>query len=163
MKRLLYILMIATVGLTACNKSINPQQETTSVQESVSSQQYTFTATSASPLGGRNIQLTSGYNLEVGQHSVVATLPYYGRAYTAPVDPNYGGVRFNSKRFRYTATQDAKGSWDILIVPEDVPDVQQLRLNITTDGYATLYVTNTNRQAISYNGYVSKNKVATAE
>lgn len=162
MKRLLYICMIAA-GLTACNKSINPQQESTAVQQSVNAQQYTFTATSASPLGGRNVQLTSGYDLEVSQHAVVAILPYYGRAYTAPIDPNYGGVRFNSKRFRYTATQDAKGSWDILIVPEDVPDVQQLRLNITSDGHATLYVTNTNRQAISYDGYISKNKVATAE
>ncbi len=136
-------------------------QESSVIQEAITTQNYTFSVESVQPLGGRSIPMTPGYDLIINSSSVVATLPYFGRAYFPPTDPTQGGFRFTSNKFRYSVTSGDKGSWSIQIIPEDVENVQELHLSIGTDGYATLHVTSVNRQAISYYGYVSKNKVAT--
>jgi hypothetical protein len=160
MKRWLYI--TAFLSLAACSKSLSPE-ETKAIEQTVSSQAYIFKAESVSPLSGRNIQLTPGYDLQVSNNTVIAMLPYFGRAYTAPIDPAQGGIRFTSKRFRYSSTANNKGEWDILITPEDVSDVQQLRLSVSSGGRATLNVTSRDRQAITFYGYITQNKVATAK
>jgi len=111
-------------------------------------------------MGGRSIPMSAGYELIVNKQKVTTTLPYFGKAYLPPVDPTQGGFRFTSKKFRYNISNETKGGWDIQIIPEDVENVQELYLSVGADGYATLHVTSMNRQAISYYGYISKNKVA---
>ena len=120
----------------------------------VDSQNYVFIAQSASPMSGRVRQLTPDYDLKITKSLIISYLPYYGRAYTAPIDPTQGGIQFTSKDFTYTATPRTKGGWDVLIKPKDYQDVQQMSLSISSTGYATLQVTSTNRQPISFNGYV---------
>lgn len=124
------------------------------VRNLVDSQNYIFIAQSASPMSGRLRQLTPDYDLKITKSSIVSYLPYFGRAYTAPLDPSKGGIQFTSKDFEYTATPRAKGGWDVLIKPKDYRDVQQMSLNISSTGYATLQVTSTSRQPISFNGYI---------
>jgi hypothetical protein len=162
MRHWMNIVIVATITLAACNKSLTPE-ETQGIHETVAAQSYIFRAQSVSPLSGSNIQLSPGYDLQVTPNAVIATLPYYGRAYTAPVDPSAGGIRFTSKRFKYTATQNSKGEMDIMIIPEDVPEVKQLNLHISSRGGATLNVTSRDRQAITFYGEVIKTKIATAE
>jgi hypothetical protein len=161
MKHCIALLLLAALVSASCNKALNPQQSAV-LQQSISSQHYTFKVESVNPATGGNIQMTPGYDLVINPGSVVATLPYFGRAYFPP-DPNSGGFRFTSKQFRYTATPDEKGNWDVVVIPEDIPDVQEMRLSISSDGYATLHITSMNRQAISYNGNILKNKVATSQ
>jgi hypothetical protein len=120
----------------------------------VDSQNYVFIAQTALPLSGNTRQLTSDYDLKVTKSTVVSYLPYFGRAYTAPIDPTKGGIQFTSKDFEYSATPRDKGGWDVVIKPRDFQDVQQMSLNISSTGYATLSVTSTNRQVISFNGYI---------
>lgn len=124
------------------------------VRNLVDSQNYIFIAQSASPMSGRLRQLTPDYDLKITKSSIVSYLPYFGRAYTAPLDPSKGGIQFTSKDFEYTATPRAKGGWDVLIKPKDYRDVQQMSLSISSTGYATLQVTSTSRQPISFNGYI---------
>lgn len=156
MKRLFVIMLVIGLLSASCNKNQLPQQ-ITEVQQFVSAQEFTFRAQTANPMGGRSIPLTGGYDLVIKPNSIDAALPFFGRAY-APVDILAGGINFSSKRFQYSATAAEKGGWEILIRPEDVPEVQELRLNISTDGYATLQVTNTNRQAISFYGEITETK-----
>jgi len=120
----------------------------------VDSQAYTFKAQSAMPMSGNTRQLTSDYDLKVTKTSVVSYLPYFGKAYSAPLNTSGGGIQFTSKDFSYTSTPKKKGGWDILIKPKDYRDVQQMSLSITESGYASLQVTSTNRQAISFSGYI---------
>ena len=120
----------------------------------VDSQNYVFVAQSAMPMSGRVRQLTPDFDLKVTKSSIVSYLPYFGRAYTAPIDPTQGGIQFTSKDFEYTANPRAKGGWDVLIKPKDYRDVQQMSLSISSTGYATLQVTSTNRQPISFNGII---------
>jgi hypothetical protein len=105
-------------------------------------------------MSGRVRQLTPDYDLKITKSSIVSYLPYFGRAYSAPLDPTQGGIQFTSKDFEYTATPRNKGGWDVLIKPKDYRDVQQMTLTISSTGYATLQVTSINRQPISFNGYI---------
>lgn len=126
------------------------------IGELVKSRQFVFKAQSASPTSGRTRQLTSEYGLWVKKDTVVSALPYFGRAYSAPVDPTSGGINFTSTDFEYTETEGKKGGWQIEIKPKDNRDVQQMSLSISTSGYGTLQVRSNNRQNISFYGYVDK-------
>jgi len=157
MRKTFVILAIAAIAAAGCNKSLTPQESNT-LMETVHAQQYTFKVESVIPAGGRNIQMSPGYDLIVTPKSITAILPYFGRAYFPPMDPNQGGFRFTTQQFTYTSSVNNKGNQEILISPKDIDDVQQLRLDITPSGYASLHVTSFSRQAISYNGYVTMNK-----
>lgn len=128
------------------------------IQNLVSAQQYVFKAQTMLPMGGRSRQLTTDYDVTIGKDTIVSYLPYFGRAYTAPINPSEGGIQFTSTNFSYNITEKKKGGWDVLIKPNDVAAVQQLSLSISQDGYASLQVTSTNRQPISFNGYITEKR-----
>ncbi|HVW63254.1 MAG TPA: DUF4251 domain-containing protein [Puia sp.] len=130
----------------------------TAIKNMVDSQNYVFVAQTALPLSGRTRQLTSDYDLRVTKSSIVSYLPYFGRAYQAPLDPTKGGLEFTSKDFDYTATPGKKSGWTVQIKPKDNRDVQQMTLSISSGGYGTLQVVSTNRQPISFNGYIKAPK-----
>lgn len=144
------ILIIAS----ACGSSSPAQTSEQDIRSLIESKRFVFNAQTATPLGGRVVQLTSGYDLRVRPDSVVSYLPYYGRAFSAPIDPSRGGIQFTSTDFEYSQTPRRKG-WDITITPRDVQDTRQLTLNVSSGGNATLQVISNNRQAISFNGYIS--------
>jgi hypothetical protein len=122
------------------------------IKNLVESQHYDFRAQTVMPMGGRTRQLTTEYDVRVTKESIVSYLPYFGRAYSAPIDPTKGGIQFTSKDFGYTISNGKKGGWDVLIKPKDNPDVQSMSLNISDDGYATLQVISAQRQPISFYG-----------
>jgi hypothetical protein len=108
-------------------------------------------------LGGRFRQLnTSEYDLRIAGDSVISYLPYFGRAYSAPLDPSKSGIQFTSTNFKYEQSPRKKGGWNILIEPKDANDVRQLTLLVTESGSASLQVISNNRQSISFNGYVAE-------
>jgi len=148
---LLIVLAAISAGAVHAQKS---NDKTAAIKQLVESQNYDFIAQSAMPMGGRTRQLTPDYDFKVTKTKITAYLPYFGRAYTAPMDPTQGGINFSITAFNYTATPRKKGGWDISIKPGDAKDVQQLFLSISETGYATLQVTSTNRQAISFSGYI---------
>jgi hypothetical protein len=85
-------------------------------------------------------------------------VPYFGRAYTAPMDPTKGGIQFTSTKFEYKETKRKKGGWEILIKPKDTQDVSQMVLTVSETGFASLQVISNNRQPISFSGYVDEKK-----
>jgi hypothetical protein len=107
--------------------------------------------------------LTSDYDVTVSDGKLVVYLPYFGQAYSAPRDLNDGGIKLTTTDFDYNAVANKKGGWDIIIKPKKttintVKDVQIMRLNVSNDGYASLQVNSTNRQPISFNGYIEEIK-----
>lgn len=129
-------------------------EDMASVKEMVDSKNFVFKAQLVSPLGGRMRNLTSEYDLVVRPDSVTAFLPYFGRAYSAPMNPSEGGIKFNSTDFSYKTGKQKKGRWEIEIKPSDVPDGYQLYLSVFSNGRASLRVNSSNRQPISFEGYV---------
>lgn len=119
----------------------------------IEAQNYVFEAQSTLPAGGHFRQVTPGYVLIVSKDTVIADLPYFGRAYSAPIDPTKGGIQFKSKDFQYSLKNTKKG-WSITIKPADAGDALQLFLTAFDNGSATLEVSSASRQSISFNGFI---------
>ena len=168
-KSILLVLTMLAIGTL----NAKAQTDSAKTRQLVEAQNFIFNARSAMPMSsndinrimsrlpgntGSNINLTgSNYDLQITKDSVVAYLPYYGRAFTATLNPDDAGTKFKSKNFKYTSVKK-KRNWVITIDPKDVKDSQRMTLFISENGYATLTVNNTNRQSISYNGTIAEIK-----
>lgn len=114
---------------------------------------FTFKATYAYPTGFRSIYLSPFYDVKVSPDTVNAYLPYYGRAYVAPMDPREGGIKFVSTDFDYQVQPGRKkGNWQVNIRTRDTGREIFLYFDIWENGTARLSVTDTNRQPISFQG-----------
>ena len=123
------------------------------VQKILEAKNYKFVAQSLTPQGGGFRNLTSIYDLTVTDKSIVSDLPFFGRAYSATLDPNDAGIMFTSTDFEYTTEKTKKG-WYITIKPKDARGVSQLFLTIFSNGTASLQVQSINRDAITFDGYI---------
>ena len=134
------------------------QQSSQDMQSLLNSKQYSFTAQYAQPMSGRQVNLTSLYMLTLRNDTLLCNLPYFGVAYVAPINPSDAGLHFVSYHFDYSILPQKKGRYMVVIKLKDRSDVQQMYLNVSKKGYATLQVTPTSKQAISYYGTVDQNK-----
>lgn len=170
MKTLRIYLFIAFVfgGMTA-----SAQTDKATTARLVEAQNLVFTATSAIPMANAEVnailnRMQNGsaaglvqlngtqYQLKVTKDSLQADLPYYGRAYTASMNPNDSGIKFKSKKFAYDTAKKKKSGWTINIKPQDTREVQSMVLSVSENGYASLSVNSNNRQTITFNGYISE-------
>jgi Domain of unknown function (DUF4251) len=152
LKVVFFFLLLPVISMNMVNAQDSKQE--TNIQNLVDSHQFVFKAESVSPLRGGIRHLTSDYELKVSKDSVIADLPYFGRAYSAPLDPSKGGIQFTSANFQYNTLKRKKGGWNISIKPKDASGVEQLVLFIANSGSATLQVISTNRDAITFDGHI---------
>ena len=149
-----FLLSLSLIECTPSKKVVAFQPG--DAQKMVNSHEFKFVAESANPLRLRVRHFTSRYDVIVKNDSLVSYLPYFGRAYQAPMNPSEGGIQFTSANFSYEAKPDKSNSWVITIKPEDQPGVQQFYFNIFDNGSATLNVSSTYRDPISFLGYIEK-------
>jgi hypothetical protein len=165
MKRLSKAVVFLFAGLAiACSafaQNSKKEQKQEEIKNMMTNGHYIFEADYAIPQSGAGRQLTSLYDLKISKDSVIAYLPYFGRAYLAPNpgDDLEGGIKFSTANFNYVQKQSKKGSWEISIKPKDTNltnwrDVQQMQLDVSANGYASLIVISSNRDAITFNGYI---------
>jgi hypothetical protein len=151
MKSLLTIFTIALMAvgtLQAQDKSEKP------IEAAIAAKQYTFKARTVMPASGSTRPLNSDYDFTISHDSAISYLPYFGRAYQAPIGRTDNGLNFTSTDFSYTVKEGKKGGWMIQIRPKDAEDVQLVSINVSKAGYGTLHVNSRNRQAISYSGKI---------
>jgi hypothetical protein len=163
-------------ALTFLSVNVFAQTDKATTQKIVEAKTYTFVARSATPMNtndisavmskfpgasvGGSINLTDPYyEVKVTPDSISVFLPYYGRSFSAPSNPNEGGVKFNTKKFEYKSVKGKKRGWNITINPSDTNEGYRMNLSIGESGYATLNINSNNKQAISYNGYLKENEV----
>lgn len=144
-----------TTVATAQTKQEKQAAKAAEVKKLVDGQRFVFIAQTVLPQSGRTRQVTPDFDLTVTKDTIKSYLPYFGRAYNAGSTLGEGGIKFESKDFEYTKTENKKGGWDILIKPKDVSEIQNVRISITESGYAYVQVISSNRQPISYNGYIT--------
>jgi hypothetical protein len=160
---LVLVVLVAQLGWNT-GQAQNTKKQKDSINQAavkgwIESQHYKFVAQTALPVAGNNRQLTSEYSLQVDPAEIDSWLPYFGKAYSAPMDPSNAGIKFKSKKFEYKIENTSKGGWDISINPKDVvKDVFQLNLHVGKSGNATLSVSSNSRQPISFNGYITTYK-----
>ncbi|MFD2583016.1 DUF4251 domain-containing protein [Pedobacter vanadiisoli] len=173
MKRLNLILSLGFLVLGIQSFAQTDKETTAKI---VADKNYTFVANTALPMSnndisrvlammpgsqsGSAINLTgSQYDVKVTKDSIVAYLPYFGRSFSAPMDPTQGGIRFTSKDFTYTESKNKKGLYTIQINTKDVKrENYRFTINISTNGYASLTASSVNKQPIVFNGYLDEPK-----
>ena len=144
--------LIALLSARAAAQSGN--EKAAAVKDMVESKNFVFQAQTALPMRGSTRQLTSEYDLKITPTTIVSDLPYFGRAFVAPMNPTQSPLQFTSNQFTYLTTPRKDGGWEVIIKPIDHREVQQMTLTISTEGYTSLRVTNLNRDPISFNGSV---------
>jgi hypothetical protein len=130
-------------------------KKTESVQPLLEAKRYVFVAQSVTPSRSAIRQLTTEYDLRISGDSLIAALPFFGRAYSAPINPQDNGIRFTSTSYSYELKQRKK-KWEITFRPTDVTSVQHLFLTVFENGSASLQVISRDRETISFTGYVQK-------
>src|SRR5688572_1006534 len=152
------ILFVAALFIVLTSATHGQDLDAAVVQKAVETKNFVFKAESASPQRGGFRQLTPEYELLVRPDTVVSFLPYFGRSYSAPVNPSDAGIKFTSMKYEYSVKNKKKNRWDITIKPGDVSDISDLNLTVFDNGRASLRVNSNNREAISFDGYIKVNK-----
>ncbi len=165
----LYFLAISLLAPVVLSAQVKKKEDLPALLES---KRFVFKANTAIPFadadlyqalrmlgnpGGGTIPLnTSVYDLQVRSDSVLAYLPYFGRAFMGVNEREDLSIKFNSKKFNYQLEKRKKGGWRVKIITQDLNRNFTLFLEIGESGYATLSIRDQYRQPISFYGYIDK-------
>lgn len=147
-------LLCAGQSLFAQSKQERNEQKEKTVKEIVNSGRIKIDVNRAVPMGGRSVNLTSPYSLEIHGDSIFSYLPYFGRAYSAP----YGGgegLTFKEVSTEKERTSKKKGRSEIKFRVKTQEDVYTFRVEVYPNGLATINVMPVNKQAITFYGNVA--------
>ncbi|MEO5945152.1 MAG: DUF4251 domain-containing protein [Ferruginibacter sp.] len=150
---LLFIVSLTTNNCFAQHSDIDKKEL---INDMLNSQKFVFVPEYVSPMAGQGRVLTSPYSLEITKDTVKADMPYFGVAYTAPINPENAGIYFTSTKFNYDMSNGKQGRKEISIKTKDVHNARTIFLTVFSNGKATLNVTDQNRQPISFNGYIKE-------
>jgi hypothetical protein len=162
MKKLSFITAILSViFITAIcplsaqkTKQEKKAEKEAAIKALMDAQHFDFEAQTAVPVGMKTRQLTSAYEVRVRKDTIESYLPYFGKAYTAPISSSDAGIQFKTTDFKYISKEGKKGGWDITIDLKKAGDTRSMIFYISADGYATLQVMSNNRQSISFYGSI---------
>lgn len=151
-------ILLAFIAVSCTAPSEVQSSGNTDMKALIEGRHYVFQAQMAQPTRSPSRQLTSGYELRVAGDSLVAQLPYFGRAYQAPIDMRGGGIDFTTTDYSYSIEPKRKGRWNITFDPKGKGDVRGMNLSVSDDGYASLQVLSNNRDPITFTGIVVERK-----
>ena len=122
----------------------------------VESGSYQFAVRSATPTGGKTIQITSEYTMEAREGVYQAYLPYFGRAFQASYGGD-GGIEFKGEPENLQITRnDKKNTISVSFLIKSDNDQYNISLEIGSSGYGNLGINSQKRQNISYYGQASE-------
>lgn len=152
------LVLLAMTQFSNAQKKSQSNSKKAFFKNLVDSGNFIFEAQSVMPLRGQYRNLTSPYDVNVTKDTLRSYLPYFGRAFSAVYNETNSVLDFKSTKFSYNVSPHKKNGWDIVIVPKDNSDVQKYFFTVYDNGSATLNVTCTSRDAISFNGVVKQRK-----
>lgn len=161
MRKLIYslaLLLLATPAINAqkLSRKEQKQQQKQQVEKLIESGTFTFEAQSAQPSVGRMITLTgTDYTLQLNGDSIDSYLPYYGRAYVAPLGRDEGGIKFKTLMESCKKTYNERKrlyQYDISVVGEY--DKYNIMLRVGDTGHANLLINCNNRSSINFSGII---------
>ncbi len=162
MKKLLIILVLL-VPFVAMNaqdtksrkekKEKKEMQTKKEVEKIIDNQSFVFNASHAMPMSGSSVSLNYYFNVKIDGDSIQSYLPYYGVAYTAEYGSSNSPLDFEKEVKNIDIEKDKKG----YLINFDVKngnDYLKYSFRVSELGFASLNVTSTNRQSISYTGKI---------
>lgn len=151
-----FSVLLSLLLFNSCGSTMSVAEKeklATDVRAAVETGNFLFKATYAYPTGHRSIYLSPNFDVRVSSDKVGSYLPFFGRAYRAPMSPSEAGYRFTSTDFEYSFSQGSKsGQWDVVIKINDLNRPVTYRFDIWENGTARLNITDSDRQAISFQG-----------
>ena len=164
-------LFTAAIMLSACSASSsstkNDKKETKKEKTAADFEQtasliesgsFQFTVRTATPSGGKTIQISSPYTLSAKEGNFEAYLPYFGRAYSGGYGDS-GSVEFNGKPEGLEITRkDNKNNITVKFTIKSKSGQYTVNLEVGASGYGNLHISNPKKQPISYYGLTSELK-----
>lgn len=156
----LFIFATLSILLLSCGttkSALEKAEKTLLMDEKFENLDFKFMAEYAYPQSFQPIYLSPRYDVKVTPDTVIAYLPYYGRAYRAPMDSSEGGIKFESTDFNSKVEKGRKdGEWVVTIRTLDTSRPFTLHFQLWNSGTARLDVTDQDRQSISFRGSIEE-------
>lgn len=161
MKRVLFFTTFAVIALavfTACAaRKTAAEQEAfaAEIRNALEIQEFRFEATRAVPTNMRPVNLTPSFDVRVSPDSVRVHLPFFGRAFRAPMHPTEGPYNFTSTNFDYEVRPGHRaGNWLVRIAFRDLYREVIFNFDIWENGAASLNIIDMDRQSILFHGNI---------
>ncbi len=155
------LIILTTLFFNACGISqtaAEKEQQAAEINEAVMNSDFTFKAKFAYPLGFRSIYLPPSYDVVVLPDTAKVYLPFYGRAYKAPIHPGDGGYLFTSTDFEYQISPGKNDkNWIVKMIFNDRDRPIEFLFDIWNNGSTHLSVNDMDRQSISFQGEIEIN------
>ncbi|MDD4107884.1 MAG: DUF4251 domain-containing protein, partial [Prolixibacteraceae bacterium] len=145
---------------TKNRKQVRKERQTEKIkeiQQLLDNKTFIFKATHALPMGGGSIQLDYSFDAEVKNDTIDSYLPFFGVAYRVDYGGRDSGFNFTEAIENYKS-EKSKNGYLINFDVKNKMDYLNFTFHISKPGYATLNIISTNRQAISYYGYLETPK-----
>lgn len=155
----LFALIILLMSCATSQTAVEKAKKARLIDEQIENLDFKFIANYAYPQGYQPIHLTPSYDVIVAPDTIKAYLPYFGRAYRAPMDPSDGGIKFESTNFESNIQIGKKyGEWHVTIQTKDTSRPFTLYFHLWNNGTARLDVKDQDRQSISFQGSIEERK-----
>jgi hypothetical protein len=154
----LFILATLSILLLSCGTTKSALEKAEKAQlydNKFENLDFKFMADYAYPQSFQSVYLSPLYDVTVTPDTVTAYLPYYGRAYRAPMNSSEGGIKFESTDFDSAVEKGRKdGEWLVTIRTNDTSRPFTLYFYLWNNGSARLDVNDQDRQSISFKGTI---------
>lgn len=155
-----YVFLVGILFFVAsCSSTRNPQSKADKyawIDQQINSGKFKIEVDQAHPLSGSVINLTSIYTLEVRNDSVLSWLPYFGRAYVAPMDPTKSALQFSILYTNYKKVYSLKRGYTITFNARTSEDNFRFLVEIGSEGYSSIGVTSDKKSYIRFTGQMVK-------
>lgn len=139
----------------AFNASAQDSSAMAMVKKWVEAKAFIFEASTMTPSKGGMRQLTGvNYTVRVSGDTLISDLPYFGRVFNVSSITGDNGMNFTSYQFTYDSKAGKKNKWLLTIKTKDLNADRDLSFVFFDNGTATLNITSSDRQFISYQGRV---------
>jgi len=131
-------------------------QDTTkqTIKTIVDSKHFSFEPINITTGRGSIKQLTPGYIFQINGDTLKTYLPYFGRAYTAPINSSDVGFDFTTTDFTYAVSEGKRNRVIVDVKTNGRVNNVEFSLVVYDNGSAYLRANASDRQSVSYNGKV---------
>lgn len=159
--KVIFLISLAVIlsGCSASTSSAKKEMAAADFEQTlalIEGESYLFTIRSASPAGGRSIQITSNYTLKASDGNFEAYLPYFGRAHSGGYGDG-GAIEFNGKPDDLeVGNNPEKKTISVKFTMQAEKDKYTINMNVGSNGYGNLVISSQKRQTITYSGRTSE-------
>lgn len=148
--------IMVLVLITSCSSLKTTPEKIQEFTNKIKAKDFTVDVNYVNPMRGKQIYLTSDYDLRIKNDSAFAYLPYFGVAYIAPYGGE-GGIKFAEPMKEYSIKSNKKSDgWDIHFKIKTQENNYEIFMNVFNNGSAMFTVNSINRDVITFNGEVIK-------